>query len=211
MSGGAGREARGRAPETADFTAARVQGPRRRQAILVAGWLVVLGGAVALGLSGRSTDTAAGAGAAASMGPRVSARPTTPPRSTTGRLPEFPASTTPVETSGPGPIQLLAQRQANTVFIHGDVYAVDITWVFFSLQGPDGRVAGWASVSVPGSAGPATASGAPALRFDVELAVPSDFNQGPLVVMAHAYNAHGSLVSATSLALRLEGDPQPSR
>jgi len=197
----------GRKPETADFSAARVQGPRRRQPLLLAGWLVVLTGVVALGLSGRPNESAVGAGAVASSAPVITARGTTAPRPTVGRLPDFPADTTPVQTSGPGPIQLLAQRHARTVYIHGDIYAVDITWVFFSLQGTDGRVAGWASVSVPGSVGVAAPSGAPALRFDVELAVPSDFNQGGLLVLAHAYNAHGVLVSATSVDLRREADP----
>jgi hypothetical protein len=194
----------------ADFTAARVQGRRRWQPILVAGWLVLLTGVVALGLSGRSTDSAAGVGGIASIAPVITARATTAPGPTVSRLPDFPADTTPVQTSGPGAIQLLAQRHVRTVYIHGDIYAVDITWVFFSLQAADGRVAGWASVSVPGSAGVAAASGAPALRFDVELAVPSDFSQGPLVVLAHAYNAHGLLVSATSLDLRRDGDPPPA-
>ena len=207
---GSGREANGREPEAADFSAARVQGPRRVQPILVAGWLVVLGGVVALGLSGRSTQSGTGAGAVASIGQSVSARPSTAPQPTlVARLPDFPADLTPVQTNGPGPIQLQAQRQASSVFVHGDIYAANITWVFFSLQGPDGRVAGWASVSVPGSAGPAAASGAPAMRFDVELAVPDDFNQGPLAVLAHAYNSHGVLVSASSIDLRRDG-PAPT-
>jgi len=199
-----------RTPETADFTAARVQGPRRWQPILVAGWLVVLAGVVALGLSGRSTESAAGAGASGSIGPQITARATTAPQPTTGRLPDFTADTTPVQTSGPGPIQLLAQRHADTVFVHGDVFAPNITWVFFSLQAADGRVAGWASVSVPGSTGAAAATGEPALRFDVELPIPNEFNQGQLVVQAHAYNAQGLLVSATSLDLRRAGDPPPA-
>ena len=199
-----------RTPETADFTAARVQGPRRWQPILVAGWLVVLAGVVALGLSGRSNESVDGAGAIASMGPRITAQPTAVPRPTTGRLPDFPADTTPVQTSVPGPIQLLAQRHADTVFVHGDVFAPNITWVFFSLQAADGRVAGWASVSVPGSTGAAAATGEPALRFDVELPIPNEFNQGQLVVQAHAYNAQGLLVSATSLDLRRAGDPPPA-
>lgn len=205
MSEGAGRE-----PETADFSAARVQGPRRRQPILVAGWLVVLGGVVALGLSGRSASVATGAGAIASIGPRLSASPTTAPQPTMGRLPDFSADTAPVQTSGPGPIQLLAQREASTVFVHGDVYAANITWVFFSLQAADGRGVGWASVSVPGSAG-GVAPGGPALRFDVELAVPNDLSASSLVVLAHAYNAQGSLVSATSLSLAPSGDSPAAR
>jgi len=47
------------------------------------------------------------------------------------------------------------------------------------------------------------------MRFDVELAVPSDFNEGTLLVLAHAYNAHGVLVSATSVDLR-SGRPAPT-
>jgi hypothetical protein len=205
-----GREANGREPETADFSAVRVQGPRRWQPILVAAWLVALGGMVALGLSGRSADSGTGTGAVPSIGQSVSARPSATTQPTLiARFPGFPADVTPVQTSGPGPIQLQAQRHASSVFVHGDIYAPDITWVFFSLQGPDGRVAGWASVSVPGSVGPAAASGGPAMRFDVELAVPSDFNEGTLLVVAHAYNAHGVLVSATSVNLR-NGPPAPT-
>jgi hypothetical protein len=118
-----------------------------------------------------------------------------------GRVQDFPTDTAPVQTNGPGPIQLQAKRRAETVFVHGDVFAVNITWVFLSLRGPDGRVAGWASVSVPGSASMVSGSGAPALRFDLELAVPSDFNRGGLVVQANAYNAHGALVESTGVDL----------
>lgn len=210
MNAGPGPEADGREPETADFSAVRVQGPRRWQPILVAAWLVALGGMVALGLSGRSTDSGTGTGAVPSIGQSVGTRPSATSQPTLiARVPGFPADVTPVQTSGPGPIQLQAQRHASSVFVHGDIYAADITWVFFSLQGPDGRVAGWASVSMPGSVGPAAASGGPAMRFDVELAVPSDFNEGTLLVLAHAYNTHGVLVSATSVHLR-SGPPAPT-
>jgi hypothetical protein len=210
VSEGPGREANGRERETADFSAVRLQGPRRQQPILVAAWLVALGGMVALGLSGRSTDSGTGTGAAASIGQSVSARPSATSEPTLiARLPGFPADVMPVQTSGPGPIQLQAQRHAGRVFVHGDIYASDITWVFFSLQGSDGRIAGWASVSVPGSVGPAAASGGPGMGFDVELAVPSDFYEGALVVLAHAYKPHGVLVSATGVNLR-GGPPAPT-
>src|SRR5207247_10276387 len=126
----------------------------------------VRAGALSRRLSDRSPESAAVACASASIGPQITARPTTAPQPPTGRLPDFTADTTPVQTSGPGPIQLLAQRHADTVFVHGDVFAPNITWVFFSLQAADGRVAGWASVSVPGSTGAAAATGEPALRFD---------------------------------------------
>jgi hypothetical protein len=187
-----------------DFTSARVAGAQRRPPLLLLGWLVLLGGVVALGVSGRSADdnTTApqgGAGAIASIGARLTTLPTAP-APTSGSLPRMPV-VAPVQTNEAGPIQLQAQRHRETVFVHGDVYAVNITWVFLSLRAADGRVAGWASVSVPGSASMVGGTGKPALRFDIELAVPAGFSDGPLVVQANAYNVHGTLVESTGVDL----------
>jgi hypothetical protein len=190
-----------------DFASARVGGTRRRPPMVLLGWLVVLGGVVALGVSGRSTggeDAQPGTGRAiASVGTRITTLPSAPPQPTIAMVPGNPIVDGPVQTNGEGPIQLQAQRHPGTVFVHGDVYAVNITWVFLSLRAADGRVAGWASVSVPGSATMVSGTGKPALRFDVELAVPADFNDGALVVQANAYNAHGTLVESTGVDLAL--------
>jgi hypothetical protein len=200
-----GETSSGESPESADFAAARVGGARRRPPIAALGWVVVLGAVVALGLSGRDTGSPSGAGAAgaaaslaATLAPaaRGSARPTDPVIP-----PRFEPDMIAIESSPPGPIQLQATRQPSSVFVHGDVFAKRITWVFVSLQSLDGQVAGWASVSVPGSASAPSASNAPALRFDVELAVPTALATGVLVVQANAYDASGAMVGATRVRL----------
>ena len=54
----------------------------------------------------------------------------------------------------------------------------------------------------PGAAG--AVRGRPALRFDVELAVPTAMAAGVLLVQANAYNAKGGLIAATRLRLAAE-------
>lgn len=170
----------------------------------MAGWLVVLGGLAALGVSGRPSDQP-GAGAIASVGATVAPRSTPLLHRSVGGRPSASPAMAPVQTSGPGPIQLQARRHPETIFVHGDVFGQRITWVFVSLQGEDGRVAGWASVSVPGSASEVGSSGRPALRFDVEVAVPADFSDGPLLVQATAYDALGSLVATAVVRMASAG------
>ena len=154
MSQGTGNE---RTPESADF-AGRIRAPRRRPPIAVLGWVAVLGAIVALGLSGQPTQSGATspataapgtdvarAGAASASQPRPSYRlvgDTTPPRFD----PDFPtfSSSAGIWTSPPGPINLQASRHPSTVFVHGDVFAQQVTWVFVSLQSLDGQVGGWA-------------------------------------------------------------------
>ena len=113
-------------------------------------------------------------------------------------FPTFPPSV--VETSAPGPINLQATRHPSTIFVHADVFAQQVTWVFVSLLSLDGQVGGWASVSIPGAAGDGRDHG-PALRFDVELAVPTGMATGVLVVQANAYNAAGTLIASTRVRL----------
>jgi hypothetical protein len=203
----------GRAPESADF-AGRIRLPRRRPPLVVLGWVAILGGIVALGLSGRPTQSGATATASKALVTAVgkiadaTASPlppflqfftaTTPPRFDPGSQ-TFPASGV-VVTSAPGPIALQASRHPSTVYVHGDVFAQQVTWVFVSLQSLDGQVGGWASVSIPGAAGDGR-DHRPALRFDVELAIPTGLATGVLVVQANAYNASGSLVASTRVRL----------
>lgn len=204
----------GRAPESADFAAARVAGSRRRPPIAVLAWVVVLGGAVAFGLSGRSGGEGAPGAAGPAAASTLASEPTGRTASSSFRVVEGPRSprfdpdfpTLPprdaTETSPPGPIFLAATRQPSAVFVHGDVDAQQVTWVFVSLQTLDGQVGGWASVSIPGAAG--GGKGRPALRFDVELAVPTAMATGVLTVQANAYNANGGLIASTRLRLAAE-------
>jgi hypothetical protein len=92
------------------------------------------------------------------------------------------------------------------MFVHGDVFVDQVTWVFVSLQNPTGRIAGWASVSVPGAAGPGARDGS-TLRFDLELAVPSDFVAGPIWIQAHAYDSQGRVVASARLGTNPDGGP----
>ena len=112
-----------------------------------------------------------------------------------------PVGPAPFLTSGPGPIQLQARRNAVGMFVHGDVFVPRVTWVYLALRDAAGGTAGWASVSVPGAAGPGTESG-PTMRFDIELAIQPTFT-GPLWINANAYDAGGALVATT----RLQVDP----
>jgi hypothetical protein len=200
----------GRPPESADFVASRVGGTRRRRPVAALAWVVLLGAMVAVGLSGRSGGGGSGTAegqAAATVGVATTAVPPTLFRVVEGPRsprfdPDFPTASprNATETGAPGPIELQATRHPSTVFVHGDVFAEQVTWVFVSLQTLDGQVGGWASVSIPGAAGTAN-DHRPALRFDVELAVPTTMATGVLVVQANAYNAGGLLIASTRVRL----------
>jgi hypothetical protein len=198
-------EDRGRPHEHAEFEAARVGGPGRTRAPIIAalGFVVVLGAIVAAGVGGRSPSGAVSViagGAQPSAGVAPSLVAPTPGRAS----PTHPAATfvpaAPLLTSGPGPIQLVAQRSSEGMFVHGDVFVARVTWVYVSLYDDAGNVAGWASVSVPGAAGPGRSAG-PTLRFDVELALPAAFD-GRLWISANAYDDVGTLIAGA----RIEAD-----
>ena len=196
----------GRSPESAAFEPSRIGGgPRGRPSVVAAGFVLVLSLVIAAGVSGRL-----GPGAFPNTGENIALAPSqlASPASSDALPPSlfgpaFPADTGPMLTSGPGDLELLAKRRAETIFVHGDVYAPGVTWVYMSLRDDAGQIAGWASVSVPGAAGPA-ASGAPSLRFDVELAIPDTFS-GRLWVQAHAYDARFGLVATARVDTPVAG------
>jgi hypothetical protein len=189
----------GRPSERAEFSAARVGGSRGRPPAFLIGWLVVVGGIAAFALAGRTPpETAAPPVAAASGSPGAVAP--SPGSEGVAPHPRHSPDAAPIVTSEPGPIQLQARRHPETIYVHGDVYGEQITWVFVSLEDSGGQIAGWASVSVPGAAGPGIDSG-PSLRFDVEVAVPADVRPGPLMVHATAHDAAGRLIGTARLTL----------
>ena len=175
----------GREPEGATFASTRVPGRRGLPPVLVLGFLAVLAGIVIAALGGRTGGGSAVIPSLAPASPADLAVGATVPDGL------------PMVTSGPGPIQLQANRESASMFVHGDVFVERVTWVFVSLQDDAGRVAGWASVSVPGAAGPAASSG-PSLRFDVDLAVPASVS-GTMSVVANAYDTSGALIASTRL------------
>jgi hypothetical protein len=167
-------------------------------------FVAVLGAVVAVGIGGRLSpgpfplgEDVRGA-ATPSPEPSSFARPVVPAPPGRG-IPAFPEDTGPIYTSAPGPMAVQAKRHPQTIFVHGDVDAARITWVYVGVLDDAGRVAGWTSVSVPGTAGP-NKNGGPTMRFDVELAVPADF-QGRLWVRAQAYDADGKVVASTNVEI----------
>lgn len=199
--GGADREAgpgARREPESASFAVVRVGRRGSGSALLVLAFIAVLAGMIGIAV-GSQAPTEGPAGppvAAASARPTV--RPTATPAATVATVRPSPA---PLLTSDPaaGQLRLAVQPQSSTMYVHGDVYVVDVTWVFVSLQDASGRVASWASVSVPGAAGPAVGSG-PTLRFDVDLAVPAGFS-GPLSIQANAYDNTARIIGSARLVV----------
>ncbi len=186
-------------PEGAAFTVVRVGGRRHWSAVFLVGFAVVLGGVIAVGAGFRSpTNTSNVPPVSVESATAVPSPTDGPARQATARPFRPGGSPGPIATSGPGPIQLLASRLAESIFVHGDVFAPNVTWVFVSLQEMGGQVVGWASVSVPGAVGPAVGRG-PTLRFDLELAVPSATVVGPLALVANAYDKTGKLVGSARL------------
>lgn len=198
MTGGADDRG-GRPAESASFEAARVGRPGRvRPPVLGFVFLAGLAVVVAAGLSGRSSP-----GAFPVTGENITIASGEPPASivvpTPVLMPAFPEDTGPVFTSAPGPMQVQAKRHPQSIFVHGDIDASRITWVYVGVLDDVGRVAGWTSVSLPGTAGP-NASGGPTMRFDVELAIPSDF-EGRLWVRAQAYDSAGKLAASARVEI----------
>lgn len=196
-----------RAPEGATFDAVRIGGRRHRPPIFVLAFAAVITGLVAAGLGTRSPGVSP-----ATLGSRVALASglRTPAPVASRRI--VPGSSSrlsspgmaPVVTSAAGPIVIQARRHPETMYVHGDVFVERVSWVFVSLQDASGRVAGWASVSVPGAAGPGVDDG-PTLRFDVELAIPSHLNSGSLAIQVNAHDSDGKLVAKTRLEIDRDG------
>jgi hypothetical protein len=198
-----------RVPEGAMFEAARLGGPRRRPSMPVLAFAALLTWVVAIGISGRTPAAAPGVTGSpvALASPVTTTRPVSPGPEGPPAGPGASPDQAPIATTTDGPIQLIVSRRPETIFVHGDVFVEQVTWVFVSLLNPAGRVAGWASVSVPGAAGPGAGDG-PTLRFDLELAVPSDFVAGPIWIQAHAYDSQGRVVASARLVTNADGGAQ---
>ena len=184
-----------RRDEGASFTGATPRGRGRPPAFLV-GFLVVVVGVVVAGVSGRLTDPAPSPAPPAG----IASTDPTPAAST------VPASSTPTVrpavTSEPGPMVLKARRNAATVYVHGDVFAPRVTWIYVALQDAAGRVAGWTSLSLPYPGDPSSDPvGELPILFDVEVTVPGDTYPGPIFVFAHAHDADGAMVGTAQLEL----------
>jgi hypothetical protein len=174
--------------EGAEFTG-RVLTRRARPRLAVFGFLAAIAGLVAFGIADRGGEVSPSSGSVATA--MSSPTPTGP-----GPVPPAPSpDSAPIVSAVTEDMELTVRRHPETLFLHGDVLIDDVTWVFVSLRDERGRIAGWTSVSVPGGVNQPAGEG-PALRFDVELAVPSEAFGGPLWVQVNAYDSSGAVASA---------------
>ena len=206
MSPGARPEADGRDRRDvgAAFSGAMAGRPGRPPLYLVV-LVVAVGGLVVAGLGGQDAGGTA-ASPAPSSGPAAVATPEVPPPTplVVTVSPDASPGQAPVVTSASGrPLALTIRRHPESMFVHGDVHPVGVTWVFVNLVSAEGRVAAWTQVSIPGGTG-APPEGRPAMRFDVELAMPP-WATGPLWVQGTAYDGSGSVVAQEQLGVWPDG------
>jgi len=190
----------------ADFEPARLNAPRRRPSIAIVGWLVVLIGFVAIGLSGRSSEppadtTAAASPAGAAADGRATGVPSlgVPPRhdvQLSRRFdPAFPSLIV-VQASESGPISLLATRRPSLITVLGAVSLQQVTRILVTVQSLDGQPAASASEVIPLSASDGK-DHMPPLGFNIWLAVPAGLADRVLVVQTSAYDTRGLLLATT--------------
>jgi hypothetical protein len=204
-----------RAPEQANFAATRVTRIRRRPSLLTAGWVVLLGGIVALGLTGRmeesgGTRPAAEAAAAAnadedaraSGGPSYGG-PRRPGVELSKRFdPAFPGLVV-VEAGETASLAIRATRNPSTVAIHGDVLAQEATAVVFMLQALDGQVARSVALNVSALLADGR-NHRPSWPMDVELAIPTAMAASAFIVEADVYGSSGRRIDRIRLRLAPE-------
>lgn len=183
--------------EEAVFSGAIPRDRARPPVLLLLVFGLALAGIVAVGIAGRTPGSQE---SAVPPSRPVAAAPSdalaTPIIEVVG--PDVSPDHAPIATSGPGDVQLSVRRHPESLFISGDVFVPGVSWVFVSVQDAGRRIAGWTSVSIPGGAGPA-ASGGPSFRFAVELALPGDSREGPLLVQANAYSSSGQVTSSATV------------
>jgi hypothetical protein len=206
--GRAGEDRAVRRDDGAAFTS-RVGGGNGRPPVLAIAFVAVLAAVVAVGLSGRSdagSANQAGGGlpsAAAGLATPAVAGTTYVPRGPRAVPVPTPRRAPVVSSTGEGPIVLQIRRQPDSMYIHGDIYAAEVAWVFVNILDSEGRVAGWAQVSAPAGIGP-RGDDVPTMRFDVEQALP-DRSNGPLWVQAIVYAAGGVVIGTERLGVWYDG------
>ena len=189
-----------RPPERVDFEAARVTGSRRRPSLLTAGWVVLLGGIVALGLTGRSGDTAGMS--AAGMSPAGRAAAANADAASKRFDPAFPGLVV-VEAGETASLAVRATRNPSTVTIHGVVLAHEATAVMFVLKALDGYVTRSIVLGVP----ELLADGVnerPSWPMDVEMAIPTAMAGRAFIVEADLYGPGGGTIDRIRLRLAPE-------
>jgi hypothetical protein len=185
----------------APTTVRQARGPRVLAAVVV----IALAGLVAIGALDRAWAPDTGSVAVSTGGPAAtlaalserSSRP--PPRAS--RLPTTPQehserfATGPGETLPAGTIDAMSvdvRPAGSHLFIHGDVFSLDIVRVSVSLEDALGNVAAQKTIDVPG-AGTAFRLGA-VPRFDVHFFLPDEVRGDGFVISTTALDAHGKQI-----------------
>jgi hypothetical protein len=169
--------------------------------VFVLAFVAILSAIVAVGLGGRGPAAPGVDGS-----PVVLASQTTGPGPSPGTTPGSTPDMAPVVASTAGPIEILARRHTETMYVHTEVYVEHVTWVFVSLQDSAARILGWASISVPGAAGPGVEDG-PVLRIDVELTIPAEAAGRSIWIQANAYDSAGQVTATTRFEIAPDGGP----
>lgn len=176
----------GAAQDGAVFAPVRVKGTRRPR-ILAALVIAGVGGLVAIGALDRATEPPQTVGIADATGPAA----TTPPSPTLRSSRPTPRASVQVPGSFDGPagsarfIDLEIRPAGSHLFIHGDVFSLDVVRVTVRLEDTAGNVAATKSVDIPGGSTAFRIGAVP--RFDVHF------------LLADEVQADGFMVSATAL------------
>lgn len=186
--------------ENAAFAPVRV-GESRRWAwtpVIAAGWLLLLGGVIALGALGRvgtspDPSTVPARAAAPPIPGPGSPVPTMSPEGRPGRLP----GSGPTLTDAPNLIAVSITPSARGVDLTGTVLSKAVVWVFVSVQDASGNVESWQSVSTedPGFRPDQQPS------FTMRIDVPSRAAGQPVWIEANAYNAIGRKLGSVRRAV----------
>jgi hypothetical protein len=168
------------------FAPVRVRATRRPRirALLV---IVAVGGLVAIGALDRGAAAPGTATVADGTNRAAASVPTPAPHSTQPR-PRASAQV-PVTVDAPGDgarfVDLDVRPAGGDLFIHGDVFSLDVARVTVTLEDSAGNVAATRSVDIPGGSTAFRIGSVP--RFDVHF------------TLADEVQAHGFMVSATAI------------
>ena len=160
------------------------RGPR----VLAVAVLVSVGGLVAIGALDRlpASETALDGGPAAGSAVSASAQtPSVAPHRARTELPSNRFTYDPIVQ----PIDFDVRSIGSDLFVHGDVFSLDVSRVSVTLEDSAGHVAARQAVDLPGGSTGFRLGAVP--RFDVHFVVPHEVQTGGFVVSATAMDSKG--------------------
>lgn len=170
--------------DIAVFAPTRVRGARRSR-ILASIVVVALGGLVAVGALDRQADPNGTSAIAASLAPAATLRAQTarssrpPPRASLGTHGQAVDAVLRIDVRPAG----------SHLFIHGDVFSLDVARVSVTVEDSAGHVAATKAVEVPGGSTAFRLGAVP--RFDIHFFLPDEVQADGFVVSATALDSAG--------------------